>query len=339
MRRPSRSRTTFCHVTWQRHGGRAEEFAHALGGRAVHVYPRALSERRWVVLRYLVSVVLTAAALVRRRPAAVVVVNPPVFPGLVVAAYCRLTGARFLLDSHTGSFGVKGNAVAARSLGITRWLARRSAGVMVTTTSWVAEVQKWGARGLVVHEAPPSWTVPPPRRTGRPQVLFVGVFSSDEPVEEVVAAAALLPEVDLLVTGDVDRAPAGLVDAAGSNVVFTGFLDQQGYRALLETADVVIALTTEPTSVMRAAYEAVYAERGLVVSDWPTLQEVFPLARHRGNDAAAIADGVRETLEDDPPAAVERARSALAAQTTRWDDQLDAMRTALALPVPTPVGA
>ena len=336
MRRPSYRRTTFCHVTWQRHGGRAEEFAHVFGGCAVHVYPRALSKRRWVLLRYLVSVIQTAAALVRQRPAAVVVVNPPVFPGLVVAAYCRLTGARFLLDSHTGSFGVKGNAIAARSLGITRWLARRSAGVMVTTTSWVAEVQTWGARGLVVHEAPPSWTVEAPRRTSRPQVLFVGVFSSDEPVEQVVAAADLLPEVDLLVTGDVARAPAGVVAGAGGNVVFTGFLNQQGYRALLETADVVIALTTEPTSVMRAAYEAVYARRGLVVSDWPALREVFPLARHRGHDPASIADGVREALADDPDTANARAQRAFDGQVARWDDQLAAMREALALPGPDP---
>ena len=137
----------YAHVTWQRHGGRAEEFAHALGGRAVHVYPAALAERRWVLLRYLVSAVLTAVALVRLRPRAVAVVNPPVVPGLVVAAWSRLTGTPYLLDSHTSSFGVKGNAVARRTLGVTRLLARRSAGVMVTTTSWVAEVQRWGAAG------------------------------------------------------------------------------------------------------------------------------------------------------------------------------------------------
>ncbi|MFC3686891.1 hypothetical protein [Aquipuribacter hungaricus] len=339
MRRPSPSTTPFCHVTWQRHGGRAEEMAYALGGRAVHVYPGALAARRLVLVRYAVSVLLTAAALVRLRPRAVVVVNPPVVPGLVVAAYARLTGARFLLDSHTSSFGVKGNAVAARTLGITRWLGRRSSGVMVTTSSWVAEVQRWGARGLVVHEAPPAWQVAPAVRSERPQVLFVGVFSSDEPVAEVVAAAALLPDVDVLVTGDVDRAPAGMVEAAPSNVVFTGFLDQQAYRARLEQSDVVLALTTEPTSVMRAAYEAVYARRALVVSDWPTLREVFPLARHRGNEAAALADGVREALSDDPAAAADRAEQALSVQAERWDDQLDAMRTALALPVPTPQGA
>lgn len=336
---PPDTRTPYCHVTWQRHGGRAEEMAHALGGRAVHVYPAALADRRWVLLRYVVSAALTAAALVRHRPRAVAVVNPPVVPGLVVAAWSRLTGTPYLLDSHTSSFGVKGNAVARRTLGVTRWLARRSAGVMVTTTSWVAEVQRWGARGLVVHEAPPSWTVAPRTAGGRPQVLFVGVFSSDEPVDAVVAAAGLVPQVDVLITGDVHRAPAGMVDAAPANVVFTGFLDQQAYRDRLQAADVVLALTTEPTSVMRAAYEAVYARRALVVSDWPTLREVFPDARHRGNEPAALADGIREALADDTTTAASRADRAHDVQSLRWQQQLDAMRTALHLPVPTPAGA
>ena len=339
MLRPSTVRPAFCHVTWQRHGGRAREFALALDGTAVHVYPAWLAGRSRVPARYLLSVVLTVVALLRLRPTAVAVVNPPVVPGLIVAAYCRLTGARFLLDSHTSSFGVKGNAVAARSLGITRFLARRSAGVMVTTTSWVAEVQGWGAHGLVVHEAPPALGLAPAVRRGRPQVLFVGVFSGDEPVEQVVAAAALMPEADVLITGDVDRAPAGLVEGAGPTVVFTGFLDQQAYRSRLEAADVVIALTTEPTSVMRAAYEAVYARRGLVVSDWPALREVFPRAHHRSNDAAAIADGVRAALAEDPAAAALRADDAATTQNARWDDQLHAMRTALDLPAPILQGA
>ena len=97
----------------------------------------------------------------------------------------------------------------------------------------------------------------------------------------------------------------------------------------------MVALTTEPTSVMRAAYEAVYARRGLVVSDWPTLREVFPLAQHRSNDAEALADGVRAALAEDPAAADDRAGRARALQHERWAQQLDAMRTALSLPLPT----
>ncbi len=306
-----------------------------MGGVAVHVHPRVLSTRRLVLLRYLVSVVLTAAALVRLRPAAVAVTNPPVVPGLVVAAWSALTGRPFLLDSHTSSFGVKGNAVAERMLGVHRWLARRSSGVMVTTTSWVEEVRSWGADGLVVHEAPPAWSVsrtPPAGR--RTQVLLVGVFSDDEPVEEVVAAAALCPDVDVAITGDLAKCPPGMRESAPANVSFVGFLGPDAYRRRLEASDVVIALTTEPTSVMRAAYEAVYARRGLVVSDWPTLREVFPLAHHADNRAQALADALRSALAEDAPARERRAEDAREQQLKRWAEQVDGMRGALGVDRP-----
>lgn len=327
-----RGRVPFVHVTWQRHGGRAEEMSHALGGRALHVHPKVLGARRWVLLRYLASCLLTLAGLLRHRPRSVAVTNPPVVPGLVVAAYGALTRTPYLLDSHTSSFGVKGNAMARRSLGVHRWLARRSAAVMVTTRSWVEEVERWGARGIVVHEAPPAWTVAQrPPAHDRPRVLFVGIFSEDEPVEEVVAAARELPDVDVAITGPLDRCPPELRASAPTTVSFVGFLGPEDYRRQLEESDVVLALTTEPTSVMRAAYEGVYARRAVVVSDWPNLREVFPLARHAANRGPDLAAAVRAALAEDPAQRSERAGRARELQLERWQQQVTAMRTALGL--------
>lgn len=325
------TRTPFVHVTWQRHGGRAEEMAHAMGGRAVQVYPRWLAARRWVLLRYVISALITLAALVRYRPLAVAVTNPPVVPGLVVTAWGAVTRTPFLLDSHTGSFGVKGNVAARRLLGVHRFMARRAAAVMVTTTSWVQEVERWGARGIVVHEAPPPWSVSvtPPEHE-RPRVLFVGVYSKDEPVEELVAAAAELPDCDVAVTGDLDRCPPGLRESAPANVTFVGFLDADAYRRQVEDSDVLVTLTTEPTSVMRSSYEAVYARRGLVLSDWPVLREVFPLGRAAHNTAADLARAVREELDQAPSERMDRAERAREIQLERWRDQVASMHQALA---------
>jgi glycosyltransferase involved in cell wall biosynthesis len=328
------TRPPVVHVTWQRHAGRAEEISSALGGRALHVHPPALPGRAGTLLRYAASLVLTAAGLARLRPRATIVTNPPVFPAVVVAAYAALTRTPFLLDSHTSSFGVKGNTVARRLLGVHRWLARRSNGVMVTTQSWVREVEGWGARGLVVHEAPPPWTVAPqPPGGGTPRVLFVGVFADDEPVEAVVAAAAQLSDVHVAVTGDLAKCPPGLVAAAGPNVEFVGFLDQSGYRAEVERADVLLALTTEPTSIMRAGYEAVYARRRLVVSDWPALREVFPYAWTTGHDPDALAAALRAALSE--PAGAQRLDRALAEQDARWRSQLETLRLAVAPAAPS----
>ncbi|MGY5882435.1 glycosyltransferase [Modestobacter lacusdianchii] len=317
-------------ITWQRHAGRAEEMAAALGGRAVHVhFPALTAGVPRNLLRFGLSALVTGWHLLTRRPRAVVVTNPPVVPGLLATTYGALTRRPVVLDSHPTSFGAKGHTLSRRLLPLHRWMARRASAVMVTTGHWVREVEGWGGRGLIVHEAPPRWEVPTHRGrpTGRPRVLFVGVFASDEPVDVVWGAARAMPDVDVLVTGDARRCPPELRTSMPANVQLLGFLGPAEYRAAVEEADVLLVLTTEPTSVVRAGYEAVYARRPLVVSDTPVLREVFPEAVHTSNDAAAVATALRTALSlaGDP----ERLDAALELQQSRWDDQLSRLRAAL----------
>jgi glycosyltransferase involved in cell wall biosynthesis len=135
------------------------------------------------------------------------------------------------------------------------------------------------------------------------------------------------------VTGDLSKCPRRLREAASPNVRFTGFLSGEDYELALLDADVVLALTTEPSSVVRAGYEAVYAERPLVVSDWPASREVFPHAVHVTNDAVGIAAGLRRAVFEHERL-VQAAPAAVALQRSRWDAQLDALRERLT-PTPT----
>jgi hypothetical protein len=81
--------------------------------------------------------------------------------------------------------------------------------------------------------------------------------------------------------------------------------------------------------MIRAAYEAVYAERPLVVSDWPALRDAFPHAVHVGPQAEAIHDGLRAAL-DDLPQLRAAAASARSAQDGRWAAQVATLREAIA---------
>ena len=185
----------------------------------------------------------------------------------------------------------------------------------------------------MLHEAPPQWTVEPAGRVGaRPRVLFVSIFAPDEPVREVVEAAALLPSIDVQITGDLHKIPPGLRDSAPPNVSFLGFLRGADYSRAVSAADIVMALTTEPMSVVRAGCEAVYAGRPLVVSHWRASREVFPYAVHVSNDPAGIAVGMRAAVERHPQllAAAPAARSL---QATRWRHQIDRVRERLRGPV------
>jgi hypothetical protein len=312
-------------IAWARTPGRSHDIAAAFGGRAVCLWPRRLSGTRRTPLRWAWSAAATLVALARERPTAVIATNPPVFPGFLALAYGRITGARVVLDSHPAAFGRKGARAAAWLLPAHRWLARRADAVLVTTEDWVREIQGWGGRALVVHEAPAEGAVPLPAAMGaRPRILFVGVFAGDEPVTEVVEAARALPDCDVVVTGEVDRAPAGLVASSPPNVSYVGFLDQRRYADELGRADIVLTLTTEPTSVVRAGYEAVYAQRPLVVTDWPVLRETFPDAVHVANDAPSIARGLRDAISSHAEL-VAAAPDAATRQRQRWVTQRRAL--------------
>jgi glycosyltransferase involved in cell wall biosynthesis len=323
-------------IAWSPIGGRSEEIAGALGGEARCFYRRGRFGKLSVLGRYGWSALATVRYLRDRRPRTVIATNPPIFPALLGLAYARARGARLALDSHPGGFGLQGDRVSRLLQPLHAWLARRAATTLVTDDRLARRVDGWGGRADIVHEAPVEWRGLPRRELRpRPRVLFVCIFQRDEPVSEVLEAARRCPELDVHVTGDPDKCPSKLRDGAPPGVRFTGFLTGEDYEQAVLDADVVLALTTEPSSVVRAGYEAVYAERPLVVSDWPASREVFPHAVHVSNDAPGIAAGLRRAVSEHERL-VQVAPEALALQRARWDDQLTALRNRL---TPTPLNA
>lgn len=308
-------------IGWTRRGDRLHELADELGGRAEVVFTPRLTARALVPIRYLVCALGTIVALVRHRPRRVVVVNPPLWPAVLIWSYASLTGARWYLDSHPGGFGAQGHDVERRLQPLHRFLIRRANGVLVASRPWVDVVESLGTPAVVVHEPPrPRGHRGRHRPNDRPIALFVGVFAPDEPYDAVVDAARLLPEVDWHLTGEPDRAPAGLIAAAPANVVFTGYLGPAAFDAALAEADVVIALTTEPTSVMRAGFEAVDSGTALVVSDHPLVVDAFPAAAATPNAARNIAAAVADLIAD-PEATRRRVAAARQHHVEQWAAQ------------------
>lgn len=328
--RSRRTRGATVFLGWTTKPGRQREMALHFGGEAVVVFPDRLRAPRLKLLRYVVSIFLTAYELGRRRPSAVVAVNPPIFPGLAALALRPLLRHRVILDSHPGGFGAQGDRWSARMQWAHRFVVRRADLVLVASEPWLEVVEQWGGRGLVFHEAPGDWTAPSrPAPRPRPRVLFVGIFAPDEPVAELLAAARQVPQIDIHVTGDPAVAPAGLLSDLPDNVRLVGWLDQAQYRQAICDADVVMTLTTEHTSVPRSGCEAVYAGRSLIISDWPVLRAAFPYAVHVGHDPDDLARGIRLAVTGPAgPATSTEAASTL--QLSRWEQQRTALLAALA---------
>lgn len=314
-------------LAWGAVAGRSKEIAGALGGRAISLYPPGEGRRPHVALRYVHCALATPWRL-RRRPAIVVVTNPPVFAGLVAYAWGRLRGFPVALDSHPGGFGAQGDELSRRLWRLHRFLVRRVAFSLVADEPWAEIVAGWGGRAVVVHEAPMLELEAVPAERSRLRVLCVGRFARDEPVAAVLEAARRTPSVEVLVTGDPAACPPELAGSAPDNVRFVGFLGPAAYREALLGSHAVLTLTTEPSSVMRAAYEAVYAGRPLVLSDWPVARELFPCAVHVANEAGAIAAALAE-LPARYEALAAAAPLARAVQLARWQAQEDRLREAI----------
>jgi glycosyltransferase involved in cell wall biosynthesis len=202
-----------------------------------------------------------------------------------------------------------------------RYLVRRAQATLVAGPELARTVESWGGRPMIIHEAPPLWSINiPPRCHDRPTIMWVGIYARDEPVAEVVEAAALLRDYDFLVTGDLRRCPPSLRASATPNVHFTGYWANEQFQQLIRRSDVMLVLTTERTSVPRAAFEAVEALRPLVLSDWPHLRELFPKAVFVANDPQGVAAGVRKAVKHHRRLAGE-ARNARDAQHARWEAQ------------------
>jgi glycosyltransferase involved in cell wall biosynthesis len=281
---------------------RAREFAAALGGEATSSpWRRPISRRPWIVT------------------------VPPTEIGLASV------WPRTVLDAHTGAFGLKGDRRSARRLGLLRRCAARADAVLVCSDALAERVTAWGGRPLVVHEAPPLETVAAAREVhAEPHVLVPGYFSHDEPIGEAVAALRLLPGVVLDLCGAIERLPAALVAGAPANALFHGRLSHGDYVQAIDRADVVLALTTQPESVMRVACEAVWHGRPLVISDLPINRTLFPHAIFVANNAAAIAAGVSDALVRHAELRA-RAPQARALQEARWDEQREALKAVLGL--------
>jgi glycosyltransferase involved in cell wall biosynthesis len=318
----TRPRVAF--IAWAEDAGRAHEIAGALGGEACALYRLRIVKKPLVPLRYLLNAIGTCRYLLSRRPRAVIVTNPPIFPALLALCYCTLTKAPLLLDSHPSAFGDA--PMAKQVAGVHAWLARHASTTMVTVPELGEIVTAWGGRAEIVHEAAPARRATPARPLSGPaRIVYIGRFAADEPTAEVVEAARLVPEAHVLITGDVRKCPASLLGSAPSNVTFTGFLEGDDYDRALEQADVIMVLTRHPLAVNRGAYEAVYFERPLIISDLPAMTPLFPYAVPVRNDCAGIAGGIKSAIERHP-SLVAACQDARALQEGRWQRQLDRLR-------------
>jgi glycosyltransferase involved in cell wall biosynthesis len=284
-------------LAWTRFQPRTVALATALGGDA-RFFDDGFSGSSLVArpLAYLAKAARTWRELSHLNPKTVIVVTPPVFAPLTVWLWCLVHRRTFVVDCHTGAFHSTRWAWARP---IHRILLRRAKAVLLHTEELETLVRSWGARAVLVPDDLPSVreAQPQPPAT-RPRVVVAGSFDTNEPVADAIAAARLLPGVDLRYTGDPELVAATVRGSAAENAVLTGYLPYPQFLGELLAADVVAVFSTDPRIMNRAAFEAVGLGRPLVLSDLPALKTRFgSAALFCANSPRSMAAAIEEALE------------------------------------------
>ncbi|MCL1469339.1 glycosyltransferase [Argonema antarcticum] len=132
-----------------------------------------------------------------------------------------------------------------------------------------------------------------------PWILFACSFNADEPIEVVLAAASLIPDITFIVTGKTARAE-GMHDLSNAppNLKLVGFLPKSEFDMLLCCTDAVLGLTTLEGVQLSVANEAVGTGKPMILSETKILKKLF----YKGAvyvdslNAESIAKGCREAI-------------------------------------------
>lgn len=308
-------------ITWYPTCRRSDALASALGGVSHLIHYLAFKQPLYAPFKYVLQSVATWRLLRRDRPDLILVASPPVFAVLIVWCYARLFNIPYVIDAHTGVFDdPRWTCLSSLS----RFLARRAVMTIVTNPYLQAQVEDWGARAMVIGDVPVAFPDAVPAVLGPgSHVVVINTFSQDEPLDELLMAAATLPEVQFHITGSMRHARISLSVTPASNVRFTEWLSDEDYTALLRAADVVTTLTTHDYTMQRGGYEAMTLEKPLVTSDWGVLRETFYLGTvHTANTADAIAQAIAQALLERPRLAAEMRQL----RSERLDHFADALR-------------
>jgi glycosyltransferase involved in cell wall biosynthesis len=315
------------YISWAPHCSRSDHTARELGGTSHMVYWERLgSHPATIWLKYLGQALSTWRLLAREAPEAVFVMSPSPVAVLAVYAYCAVTRRPFVIDAHSGAFQ---NPKWRLLQGMQFWLCRRASATIVTNQHLSDLVTRQGGHTVIVPDVPVKFADAQPAAPSDGFVVAcVTSFGHDEPIEAILQAATHLPDVTFFMTGNPARSAARLTNKP-SNVRLTGFLSVEEYGALLQRADVVLALTTLDHTMLRGAYEAIYQGTPVIVSDTAVLREAFSEgAAHVDNTPSGIASAVENIRvhRDEYRRGAARLR---ASKEQRWSQSKTALLAAL----------
>ncbi|NMM88404.1 hypothetical protein B2J88_29320 [Rhodococcus sp. SRB_17] len=279
-------------LSWISYHGRSQELAERLGIEAEFLEP---ADTQGNLLRRYSSAIRWTVGKLRESDSASIYLMMPPAPALLTVLMFKGRKRQLVADLHTGFF-LDPKWKWFTPIGLR--LLRNSTAI-VTNEPLRRRCEKAGVRSVVLHDILADRSKAR-RSAAEPTtniVLCPLSYASDEPIDELLEAARLCPELTFAFTG---RAPQKIKDRAPNNIEFTGFLETEEYLDLLGSSIAVVALTTRDFTMQRAGYEALMYGKPQVTSDFGVLREFLGEAAHYVDpmQSEEIANALRTVSQD-----------------------------------------
>lgn len=285
----------FAWVGYQR---RADVMRGYWGYKLVHL-PKLFKSPLLMPVDYIARLFLTIKKLHTEKPEVVWLQLPPSFILHFVLLYklVFLKKFRIVVDGHNSLFRAKWIEFP-----FTKWCLEKADMLLVHNADIYEEAISIGLSKhniFVLEDCPFELSSAAPHKQSRPFIVFPCSFDVDEPIDKVIAAAELLPEVDFYVSGRYEEKLSKVfLQDLPENVKFTGYLPKSTFEALICGADAVLGLTTRDSVQLSVANEGVSAGRPLVLSNTKTLRTLYgECAIFVDNDSSqSMAAGLQEAI-------------------------------------------
>ena len=264
-------------LVWDRQSIRAYGISKHIGA-SLHFL--SISPRIWRPVLF----IKTLQILRKERPRIIICQSPPIACAFIAMVYRYLfawtSKPKILIDIHTGAIMKPWSKNVSRLI-----MKHASVNIVINKEQQNLLIQKYKIRSIVLEDPIPDFTdilLSAKKQAGYKMeqkaifnVAVISSFAYDEPLQIVFDAASQLPDVYFYITGDKKNADEDLLIKKPDNVIITGFLDYDTYVDLLRKVEVIMDLTTENTSMVAGAYEAVALEQPLILTNWLPLKRYF----------------------------------------------------------------
>ncbi len=285
-------------IAWVEYQRRVEVLAPFLG-LDIYYFSYAWETKSKIqkLFSYLLKSIQTLKCLFQSKPDLVLVQFPPAPALYCVAFYSWLTGARYVSDCHLGIT----NENWLKWAYVKKLLTRGQ--VIVHNTHLVEQVKvdlqvtpfvlrDGVAKKQSIHLGNTALL----ERLGlslQKYVIFPCSFSVDEPLQEMIEAARLLPEIKFVMTWHSEKLPKQMRETLPPNIVLTGFLQVDDYNCLFANSGLALVLTKHEAVQLSGMQEAMAFEIPAVVSDLNTTRFLYKdCPVYVKNNSQTIADGI-----------------------------------------------